>query len=72
MLKLSPSILSADFANLGNHVREVEAAGADRLRKNILTISVKPALIWSSSIPKLLHTSIGPSSKFGVMANQPV
>lgn len=29
MIKIAPSILSADFAKLGEEIREVEAAGAD-------------------------------------------
>ncbi len=29
MIKLSPSILSADFANLGRDVMEVDRAGAE-------------------------------------------
>src|SRR2546422_4602026 len=31
-IQLSPSILSADFARLGEQVREAEAAGADRIQ----------------------------------------
>ncbi|MBM4431570.1 MAG: ribulose-phosphate 3-epimerase, partial [Chloroflexi bacterium] len=35
-LKISPSILSADFTRLGEHVKEAEAAGADYLHIDVM------------------------------------
>ena len=35
-IKLAPSILSADFTRLGEHVREAEAAGADRIHVDVM------------------------------------
>ncbi len=35
-IKLAPSILSADFARLGEHAAEAEAAGADRLHVDVM------------------------------------
>ena len=35
-IKLAPSILAADFARLGEQVREAEAAGADRLHIDVM------------------------------------
>jgi ribulose-phosphate 3-epimerase len=35
-VKLAPSILSADFARLGEQVREAEAAGADRIHIDVM------------------------------------
>ena len=35
-IQLSPSILSADFARLGEQVREAEAAGADRIQIDVM------------------------------------
>lgn len=35
-VRLAPSILAADFARLGEHVREAEAAGADRLHVDVM------------------------------------
>lgn len=36
MVKLSPSILSADFASLGSEIREVHRAGADYLHLDVM------------------------------------
>jgi len=35
-VKLAPSILSADFANLGSQVAEAERAGADRIHVDVM------------------------------------
>lgn len=35
-MKLAPSILSADFARLGEQVREAETAGADRIHVDVM------------------------------------
>ncbi|GIN70515.1 ribulose-phosphate 3-epimerase [Bacillus sp. J14TS2] len=35
-MKIAPSILSADFTNLGEEIREVEAAGADYIHIDIM------------------------------------
>src|SRR5271170_4527684 len=34
--RLAPSILAADFARLGEHVREAEQAGADRIHVDVM------------------------------------
>src|SRR6266568_834033 len=36
MIKIAPSILSADFARLGEQVKAVEAAGVDRIQIDIM------------------------------------
>src|ERR1700758_1143627 len=36
VVKLAPSILSADFADLGKQVREAEEAGADRIHVDVM------------------------------------
>ncbi len=36
MIKISPSILSADFANLGKAVKDLENAGADYIHMDVM------------------------------------
>ncbi|MDA0987543.1 MAG: ribulose-phosphate 3-epimerase [Chloroflexi bacterium] len=45
-IKLAPSILSADFARLGEHVAEITRAGADLIHVDIMDGHFVPALTW--------------------------
>jgi ribulose-phosphate 3-epimerase len=65
---IAPSILSADFARLGEQVRECEAAGADRLHIDVMdghfvpNLSMGPAVVASlrriTSLPLEVHLMV--------------
>ncbi len=67
-IKLAPSILAADFANLGQQVRDAEQAGADRIHIDVMdghfvpNLSIGPAIVKSlrpiTKLPLEVHLMI--------------
>ncbi len=74
MFKIAPSILSADFARLGEQVKEAEAAGADYIHVDVMdghfvpNITVGPVVVAAirpvTKLPLDVHLMIESPEKF--------
>ncbi len=74
MTKIAPSILSADFARLGEHVHEAEAAGADYIHVDVMdghfvpNITVGPLVVEAvrraTKLPLDVHLMISNADAF--------
>ena len=73
-VKISPSILSADFSKLGNEIQELEKANADLIHIDVMdghfvpNITIGPEVISKlrkyTSLPFDVHLMISPVDKF--------
>jgi ribulose-phosphate 3-epimerase len=73
-IAIAPSILSADFARLGEQVAEVERAGADRIHVDVMdghfvpNLTMGPAIVQSlrsvTRLPLEIHLMVTDPGKF--------
>ena len=73
-IKISPSILSADFSKLGSEIHDLEKAGADLIHIDVMdghfvpNITIGPEVIYKlrkySSLPFDVHLMISPVHDF--------
>ena len=73
-VRIAPSILSADFARLGEEIRAIEAAGADWIHVDVMdghfvpNLTIGPAVVRAlrphSRLPFDVHLMIAPADPF--------
>ena len=73
-IQISPSILSADFSQLGNEIKKLETAGADMIHVDVMdghfvpNLTIGPPVIKAlrkyTSLPFDVHLMISPVHKY--------
>src|SRR3954453_14453341 len=71
MSAIAPSILSADFSRLGELVKEVEAAGADRVHVDVMDGHFVPNLSMGAGVVKGLRPATRLALEVHLMVEDP-
>ena len=71
-IKLAPSILAADFARLGEQVREAEQAGADRIHVDVMDGQFVPNISMGPVVVKALRPITSLPLEVHLMIEQPI
>ncbi len=71
MIKISPSILSADFSKLGEEIRAIDAAGADYIHIDVMDGAFVPNITIGNEVVKNLRKNSALPFDVHLMINNP-
>ena len=71
MIKISPSILSADFSRLGEEIAAIEKAGADYIHIDVMDGSFVPNITIGNEVVKSLRKNTKLPFDVHLMINNP-
>ena len=71
MIKISPSILSADFSKLGEEIKSIDDAGADYIHLDVMDGSFVPNLTIGNEVIKSLRKTTKKPFDVHLMINNP-
>jgi ribulose-phosphate 3-epimerase len=71
MIKISPSILSADFAKLGEEIKNIEKAGADYIHIDVMDGSFVPNITIGNEVVRALRPVTSLPFDVHLMINNP-
>ncbi len=71
MIKVSPSILSADFSKLGEEIQNIEKAGADYIHIDVMDGSFVPNITIGNEVVKNLRKNTALPFDVHLMINNP-
>ena len=71
MIKIAPSILSADFAKLGEEIQNIEKAGADYIHVDVMDGSFVPNITIGNEVVKSLRQKTQLPFDVHLMINNP-